>query len=134
MSDTPDTQPSVSPPGATRAMPVFVVKDVSASIRFYTEKLGFKLGGVWGEPASFAIVFDGDVRLALDRSESGEPIKTSIGQPTSTLTTSMPATPACASVASTLRTPLVMHPMAVGTSMSAIPTDTSLRSVANWTE
>ncbi len=47
-----------------RAMPVLQVSDLMASVEFYN-KLGFATGGIWGEPATFAIMQRGDVSLAL---------------------------------------------------------------------
>lgn len=51
---------------ALRAMPVLQVKSVSASVAFY-QTLQFTLNGVWGDPASFAIVQMGHVTIGMER-------------------------------------------------------------------
>ena len=57
-----------------RAMPVLQVKDVAKSHSFYCDKLGFRSCGTWGDGPDFAIVGCGDVTIALDRSQSEEPV------------------------------------------------------------
>lgn len=47
-----------------RAMPVLQVSDLIASVEFYN-RLGFATNGIWGEPATFAIVQRGDASIAL---------------------------------------------------------------------
>ncbi|WP_108879418.1 VOC family protein [Anderseniella sp. Alg231-50] len=47
-----------------RAMPVLQVSDLSASVDYYN-RLGFATNGIWGEPATFAIMQRGDVSIAL---------------------------------------------------------------------
>jgi catechol 2,3-dioxygenase-like lactoylglutathione lyase family enzyme len=47
------------------------VSDVTAAIRFYTEKLGFRLGFTWGDPPSMAGVTLGDVQMFLERGTPG---------------------------------------------------------------
>src|SRR5437764_13049596 len=41
--------------------------DIDAAVRFYTTKLGFKLGFTWGEPPTFAGVNLGDVQVFLQQ-------------------------------------------------------------------
>ena len=41
------------------------VSDLSAAVEFYVKKLGFKLGFLWGEPATFAGVNLGEVQIFL---------------------------------------------------------------------
>ncbi|MEM6668741.1 MAG: glyoxalase superfamily protein [Pseudomonadota bacterium] len=56
-----------------RSMPVLGVKDVSRSIAYYRDKLGFEVAGEWGPeagPLEFAIVSFGDITLALDLDEA----------------------------------------------------------------
>ena len=36
------------------------VSDVTAAVTFYTEKLGFRPGFVWGEPPTFAVEREGE--------------------------------------------------------------------------
>ena len=45
------------------------VRDVPAAVDFYTTKLGFTLGFLWGEPTSFAGVNLGDVQIFLAQGE-----------------------------------------------------------------
>lgn len=47
-----------------RAMPVLDCTDMTRSVAFYKEKLGFD-ARVWGEPVSFAIMQRGMVTIAL---------------------------------------------------------------------
>jgi catechol 2,3-dioxygenase-like lactoylglutathione lyase family enzyme len=47
-----------------RAMPVLGVSDMSRSLAFYRDKLGFA-ASTWGEPATFAILQRGTVTIAL---------------------------------------------------------------------
>ncbi len=54
-----------------RAMPVLQVADVTRSIDFYCQKLGFTLLNQWGDGPDFAIVQRGKVTIALDRSRDG---------------------------------------------------------------
>ncbi len=57
-----------------RAMPVLQVTDVTRSIDFYCQKLGFKLNGKWGDGPDFAIIGRGGITIALDRSRDGAPV------------------------------------------------------------
>ncbi len=62
-----------------RSMTVLQVRDVNKSVAFYCEKLGFKSHGIWsdGSPeahADFAIIQAGKVTIALDRSQTGNPL------------------------------------------------------------
>lgn len=51
-----------------RSAAVLEVSDVLASRAFYTERLGFTSGNLWGEPPCFCIVGHGPVTLFLDQS------------------------------------------------------------------
>ncbi len=53
--------------------PILSVKDVPASVIYYTEKLGFKKKWDWGEPATFAAVTRGGVDLFLCQGSQGKP-------------------------------------------------------------
>ena len=48
----------------------FSVTDVPAAVEFYTTKLGFQPGFMWGEPPRFAAVNLGQMQIFL---EQGEP-------------------------------------------------------------
>jgi catechol 2,3-dioxygenase-like lactoylglutathione lyase family enzyme len=56
-----------------QAMPVLQVADVTRSVAFYCDKLGFVSHGAWGDGPDFCIVQRGDVTLALDRTRKGGP-------------------------------------------------------------
>ena len=51
-----------------RSMPVLQVADVTRSVAFYVDKLGFVSNGTWGDGPAFAIVQRGRVTIALDKS------------------------------------------------------------------
>lgn len=59
-----------------RSAPVLQVADVPASAAWYRDRLGFEIGGLWGEPPAFAIVGRGAVTVFLDasRAAAGEPL------------------------------------------------------------
>jgi len=58
-----------------RSMPVLQVADVSRSVAFYCDKLGFVSHGTWGDGPDFCIVQRGQVTIALDRTrKSGSPV------------------------------------------------------------
>lgn len=61
-------------PTVLRASPVLQVRDVTASAAFYTDKLGFTLNGLWGEPPCFAIVQRATTTLMLDGSRGDGPL------------------------------------------------------------
>jgi|SRR5277367_2447617 len=44
---------------------VLTARDISAAVDFYTKKLGFKLGFLWGDPPTFAGVNLGNVQMFL---------------------------------------------------------------------
>lgn len=54
-----------------RSMPVLEVSDLSASMAFYRDQLGFDTGGTFGEPPAFCIVNRGTITIALDASREG---------------------------------------------------------------
>lgn len=54
-----------------RCMPVLQVSDVTRSMNFYSDKLGFASHGTWGDGPEFCIVRRGKVTIALDRSREG---------------------------------------------------------------
>jgi catechol 2,3-dioxygenase-like lactoylglutathione lyase family enzyme len=45
--------------------PVFFVTDVSASLAFYRERLGFDIGWIWGDPPTHANVCRGRISISL---------------------------------------------------------------------
>lgn len=66
--------------------PSLFVADLQRSLAFFTEKLGFKIGLTYGEPAFFAMVFRDSARLnlrqvkgqVLDHSKGGDLLSASI--------------------------------------------------------
>ena len=55
---------------------IFPVSDLSRSIKFYTDKLGFEKTFEWGEPVYYAVVKKGGVGIHLTkRSDGGLPSK-----------------------------------------------------------
>jgi uncharacterized glyoxalase superfamily protein PhnB/N-acetylglutamate synthase-like GNAT family acetyltransferase len=54
-------------------IPILYSADVVASIRYYTEVLGFKTSWTWDEPAGFGGVDLGDVRIYFCRDGQGHP-------------------------------------------------------------
>ena len=55
-------------PACIRSAPVPQVRDVKRSAAFYSDKLGFAAGGIWGDPPAFCIVGRGTVTIMLDAS------------------------------------------------------------------
>ena len=60
---------SFDQPPFERAMTVLGVRDMAASLEFYSDKLGFSVVASWGEPPGFAIVQRGLVTLGLQARE-----------------------------------------------------------------
>ncbi len=50
-----------------RLHPVLQASDVQAAVEFYTKKLGFELGFLWGDPATYAGVNLGKVQIFLQQ-------------------------------------------------------------------
>jgi catechol 2,3-dioxygenase-like lactoylglutathione lyase family enzyme len=50
-----------------RVHPTLVVPDVPAAVEYYTTKLGFQTGFLWGEPVTFAGVNLGEVQIFLQQ-------------------------------------------------------------------
>lgn len=65
--------PIATPPPVEceRLHPGLPVPDVLAAAEFYTQKLGFTLGFVWGEPAAMAGVNLGEVQVFLEHGTPG---------------------------------------------------------------
>jgi ankyrin repeat protein len=55
------------------AVPILNVRDVTASIAYYVEKLGFEKEWDWGNPPSFGCVFRDQVRIFLCKDGQGSP-------------------------------------------------------------
>ena len=55
-----------------RVAPIFVVRDVAASVQHYRDALGFEVAGTFGEPLEMAFVERGGVQLMLQDAE-GKP-------------------------------------------------------------
>jgi catechol 2,3-dioxygenase-like lactoylglutathione lyase family enzyme len=53
---------------------VLLAKDVSASIAYYQDKLGFKATGTWGEPPEFAILKRDGCRIMIGKIKAGQEI------------------------------------------------------------
>ena len=53
--------------------PILRVSDFSASMRYYTEKLGFRKAWEWGEPPSFGCVERDSIELFLCLDGQGQP-------------------------------------------------------------
>ena len=51
--------------------PILLVRDIYASVDWYTDKLGFKVEKIWGEPPSFAMANAGDCTIMLKQSQKG---------------------------------------------------------------
>ena len=62
-----------SPNRFKSAVPILNVKDVSASIAYYVEKLGFLKEWDWGTPPTFGCVYRDQVRIFLCRAAQGGP-------------------------------------------------------------
>ena len=58
------------------AAPIFPVRDLSKSLTFYTEQLGFKADFVWQDPPTYAVLKLGEqVQLHLSQLDQGSPTK-----------------------------------------------------------
>jgi catechol 2,3-dioxygenase-like lactoylglutathione lyase family enzyme len=55
------------------AVPILSVKSLSASLRYYTDVLGFKVDWTWGEPADFASVSRDGVSVMFCEQGQGQP-------------------------------------------------------------
>jgi uncharacterized glyoxalase superfamily protein PhnB len=53
--------------------PILSVRDVRASIGYYTERLGFETCWEWGEPPTFGGVQRGDVEILFCKDGQGNP-------------------------------------------------------------
>jgi catechol 2,3-dioxygenase-like lactoylglutathione lyase family enzyme len=53
-------------------MPILSVRDMSASLEFYTQKLGFKNMWEWGDPATFASISRDGVTIYLAQGDQGQ--------------------------------------------------------------
>ena len=58
-------------PTADDVAPVFLVKDIHQSVDWYTNKLGFEVEKVWGEPPAFAMADFGLATIMLKQSANG---------------------------------------------------------------
>ena len=61
------TTPAVPPAECERHHTGIPVRDVRAAVEFYTRKLGFSEGFLWGDPPTMAGVDLGDVRIFLEQ-------------------------------------------------------------------
>jgi len=51
--------------------PVLLVNDIHASVAWYTEKLGFSVDQIWGEPPTFAMANLNEMTIMLKQSKNG---------------------------------------------------------------
>jgi catechol 2,3-dioxygenase-like lactoylglutathione lyase family enzyme len=56
-----------------QVIPILSVKDVSASIRYYQDKLGFPDSWSWDEPPTFGAVREGDFEVQFCQEGQGNP-------------------------------------------------------------
>jgi catechol 2,3-dioxygenase-like lactoylglutathione lyase family enzyme len=61
------TEPSIPEVDCEQQHAALPVSDVPAAVSFYTNKLGFRLGFVWGDPPSMAGVNLGNVQMFLQQ-------------------------------------------------------------------
>jgi catechol 2,3-dioxygenase-like lactoylglutathione lyase family enzyme len=61
------TTPAIPHVDCDRHHPSLAVNDVLAAADFYTKKLGFSLGFIWGDPPTFAGVNLGNVQIFLEQ-------------------------------------------------------------------
>lgn len=61
------TSPTVPDIECERLHPTLSVRDIRAAVEFYTSRLGFTLGFLWGDPPGFAGVKLGQVQLYLQQ-------------------------------------------------------------------
>jgi len=54
--------------------PILFASDLTKSIDYWVERVGFTAAGVWGEPPDFAIVLRDDARLMLSQAPAGHAI------------------------------------------------------------
>ncbi len=64
----------MSPPRITAQAAVLLVRDVPASIAYWTDKLGFEATGTWGDPPEFAILKRDGARVMLGQARAEQPI------------------------------------------------------------
>jgi uncharacterized glyoxalase superfamily protein PhnB len=60
----------VSQARITSQAAVLLVRDVPASITYWTEKVGFEATGTWGEPPEFAILRRNDARVMIGKANA----------------------------------------------------------------
>lgn len=60
-------------PRLTSVTPILSVKDVRASIAYYTKKLGFESSWTWDEAAGFGGVCCGDIEIFFCKDNQGNP-------------------------------------------------------------
>ena len=59
--------PTIPQIECTKHHPSLPVEDVVSAVEFYTKKLGFRLGFMWGDPPEMASVNPGEVQVFLER-------------------------------------------------------------------
>ncbi|MFQ5564025.1 MAG: VOC family protein [Parvularculaceae bacterium] len=63
------SEPAVIP--VDSVAPVLLVDDIHRSVQWYTEKAGFSVDKIWGDPPSFAMARRGGVIIMLKESDAG---------------------------------------------------------------
>lgn len=58
----------------TEHAPILFASDLSQTITYWVEKVGFRTTGVWGDPPDFAIMIRDDAHLMLSQSPAGHEI------------------------------------------------------------
>ncbi|MFA9477885.1 bleomycin resistance family protein [Phycisphaerales bacterium AB-hyl4] len=53
--------------------PILRVQDLSASVDYYVDKLGFEKKWTWGDPATFGCVARGEIEIFLCQGSQGQP-------------------------------------------------------------
>ena len=64
----------MSRPRLTAQAPILLARDVTASIAYWRDKVGFTVGGIWGEPPDFAILKRDTAHLMLALAPEGHEI------------------------------------------------------------
>ncbi len=72
----------MSPPRITGQAAVLLVRDLTTSLAWWTEKLGFGQPSLWGDPPGFAILSRDGARIMLGQAREGFAIgRSSDGRP-----------------------------------------------------
>lgn len=64
----------MSPAKIVGHAPILMVRDVPASVAYWRDKVGFTVGGLWGEPPDFAILKRDTAHLMLSQVPEGQTV------------------------------------------------------------